>query len=45
MNKKDLINCDSEKKNIWKHCREEDYNLNQDQQEVVDSESISIPKK
>ena len=40
-----LKNCDSEKKEIAKHCWEEDRNFNWNEKKVLGRERILIPRK
>ena len=43
--KRSVRNCDCDKKEIAKHCREADYKFNWDQKKVIDSESRFVPRK
>ena len=40
-----VMNCDCDKNEIVKHCREADHNLNWNQKKVVDGESRLIARK
>ena len=43
--RRSVRNCDCDKNEIAKHCREADHNFNWDQKKVVDRESRLIPRK
>ena len=43
--KRSIRNCNCDKNEIAKHCREVDHNFNWDQKKVIDRESRLIPKK
>ena len=43
--KRSVRNCNCDKNEIAKHCREADHNFNWDQKKVIDRESRLIPRK
>ena len=45
MNTKAVRNCNYDKNEIAKHCWEADHNFSWDQREVIERESMLIPKK
>ena len=45
MNTKAVGNCNYDKNEIAKHCWEADHNFSWDQREVIERESMLIPKK